>query len=127
MSVRGDDIPAPVAVWFGLLGAPLAWVVQFLVGFGVDLAQCDAAGTRWTLPVDGWTLAATVGAALVAVAAILTAGAVFRSTRDAADAPPPASRVRFLAVIGLTIGPLFLAIILMSGFGAASLEACHQS
>src|SRR5205807_1539216 len=67
MTVRGRSIPLPALTWFGLLGAPVAWVGQFLVGFGASLAACGAAGRHWGVPVDGWTLAATIVAATIAV------------------------------------------------------------
>jgi hypothetical protein len=114
-----------VELWFGVLGAPLAWVLQFLVGFGFTLAQCNRAGSVWSLPVDAWTIGAPAAGAAVALLAGLASLHIFRATRDAGEAPP-AGRVHFLSVVGLTITPLFLAIILMSGLGAASLPDCHQ-
>ena len=58
----------------------------------------------------------------------LAALAAWRATRDADDDDaPPAGRIHFLAVIGLTITPLFLAIIVMSGAGAIVLDGCVQS
>ena len=33
--------------WFGLLGAPLAWTVQLVLGFGVTEARCGVGGSRW--------------------------------------------------------------------------------
>jgi hypothetical protein len=124
--IAGRDIPISVPMWFGVLGAPTAWTVQFVMGIAFELAQCNASGRVWQLPVDGWALAATVVAAVVAVLAGLSAIAVFQATRDAGD-EPPASRIHFLSVIGMTITPLFLAIILMGGLGAVHLPNCHQS
>ena len=46
-----------VLMWFGLLGAPAAWVVQFVFGYAVTEAACDAAGTKWGIPVDAWAAA----------------------------------------------------------------------
>jgi hypothetical protein len=75
--------------------------------------------------MDAWTLAVTVAAAVVAVAAIAAAIVTFRATRGAEE--PPAARIHFLAVIGITVGPLFLAMIVMSGLGAIFLPQCVQS
>jgi hypothetical protein len=118
--------------WFGLLGAPLAWTVQFLVGFTFSEAACNEAGTRWGVPVDGAAIVATVAAATIAVLAGLAALAVFRETRHArgkggAEEEPPLGRVHFLATIGIAISPLFLFIIVMNGVGVAVLANCHQS
>jgi hypothetical protein len=117
-------------MWFGLLGAPGAWVAQFLVGYTMTQAACGDAG--WDPPVDGVTLAATIIAALVAVAAELAALKVWAETRPVqgaggAEEPPPKGRIHFLATVGIVITPLFLFIILMSGIGAVVLPECHQS
>lgn len=108
--------------WFGWTGAPGAWAVLHVFGFGVTQAACNGPGRD--VPVDGLAIGATVVAALVAVAALISALRAFRATADA-DALP-GERVHFMAVIGLAISPLFLAIILMAGIGTAVLENCHQ-
>jgi hypothetical protein len=132
MTILGRTISTAALSWLGVLGAPLAWVGQFLVGFGASLAACAAGGRQWGIPVDGWTLAATVVAAAVAVAGELAAVAAFRATSAAegeggADEPPPLGRVHFLATVGMATTPLFLFIILLSGLGSVALPNCHQS
>jgi hypothetical protein len=117
-------VRSSLLVWFGVLGAPAAWAIQHVAGFGVGQAACSRA--RLGVAVDPWTIGLTAGAAAIAVLAGLAAVVTWRATRDAGE-EPPASRVHFLAVIGMTLTPLFLAIILMSGIGAVSLGACHQS
>jgi hypothetical protein len=117
-------------LWFGLLGAPFAWVLQFLVGYGLTEAACSAGGNR-SLAVDGLTIAATAAGAAVALLAELAAIEMFRRTRTAKGAggseeDPPKGRVHFLATVGVAIGPLFLFIILMSGIGVLSLPNCQQ-
>jgi heme/copper-type cytochrome/quinol oxidase subunit 2 len=117
-------------MWFGLLGAPAAWAAQHVTGIALTIAEChdNAAGPRWQAHVDAWTVVSTSIAAVVAILAGLSAVAAWRSARDADDSdPPPAGRVHFLGIVGLTISPLFLAIILMSGFGSISLAQCVQS
>jgi hypothetical protein len=111
--------------WFGLLGAPFAWVAQFVFGYAITEAGCDPGGRRYGIPIDGWTTAATAAAAVVAVLAGLAALATFRATSDAGS-EPPAGRVHFLATVGMTISVLFLFIILMGGLGAIALENCRQ-
>jgi hypothetical protein len=112
-------------LWFGVLGAPFAWTLQHVAGFAITVAACNAAGARWDLPVDGLTIAVTATAAAVAVLAEASALHVYRVTRDAGD-HPPASRVHFLSIVGLAVGPLFLAMVLMSGLGATVLPNCQQ-
>ena len=108
-------------VWFGVLGAPSAWAVQHLTGYALSEAGCQR-----DLHVDPWTIAVTAIAAAIAVLATAASVIVWRATRDAGDAPP-AGRVHFMAVIGMTGAPLFLALVLMSGIGAVVLEGCVQS
>jgi hypothetical protein len=121
-----DMVRQKLLMWFGLLAAPAAWVIQFLLGFGVTQAKCNPAGTRWGVAIDTVTVAATVAAALVALLGCAAAFAVFRATRDAGSAPPP-GRIHFLSVLGLTTSPLFFLIILWSGVGVLSLKECVQS
>ena len=68
----------------------------------------------------------TAIAATIAVLAGCSAIAVFRATRDVGE-DPPGSRIHFLSIVGMTIAPLFVAIILMSGVGSVVLTNCHQS
>ena len=51
--------------WFGLLGAPLAWVAQFVFGYAITEAGCDPGSRKYGIPIDGWTTAATAAAATV--------------------------------------------------------------
>jgi heme/copper-type cytochrome/quinol oxidase subunit 2 len=115
-------------MWFGTLGAPLAWLTQFAIGYWLTEAQCHPTGSQWGIPLRTWAIVITVVAASVAVAAGLTAVALFRGTREAdKDDPPPSGRTHFLAIVGMAITPLFMCIILMNGVGVAVLEHCHQS
>jgi len=127
VTIRGREIPLPVLLWFGVAGSPAAWVLMFLTGFAFDLAQCNEAGRAWRLPVDGWTIAATAFGVAVAVLSLVAAVAAYRAVREAEDDELPGSRIKFMAICGITMAPLFLAIILMSGLGATSLAECHQS
>ena len=118
-------------LWFGLLGAPAAWTVQFVFGFWVNEVGCSPGGDRG-LPVDGLTVVSTVVAAVLAVLAGLAAIRTFRETRGArgqggAEEPPPKGRVHFLATVGIVITPLFFFIIVMNGVGVVVLQNCHQS
>jgi hypothetical protein len=119
--------PRPVVVWFAVLGAPAAWVTQFLAGFALTEADCNTAGRTWNVPLDGLVTALTVGAVAVSVAAGLAAIAAFRATRAAGEGgAPPAGRVHLLAIVGMAVAPLMLAIIVLSGVGVLVLDGCRQ-
>jgi hypothetical protein len=112
-------------LWFGVLGAPVAWTFQHLAGYALTEAACHEAGTMWKVAVVTWTLALTAGAAAIAVLAGLAAIATWRATRGASDESPTA-RMHFMAVMGMTLTPLFLMIILMSGIGVAAIGGCAR-
>jgi hypothetical protein len=116
--------------WAGALGPPFAWAAQHIAGYALGLADCpdNTAGPGWHVAVNGLTIVVGTVAATIAVLCGLAAVAAWRATRDADDSDaPPAGRVHFLAVIGMTITPLFLAIIVMSSAGAIAANGCVQS
>jgi len=96
----------------------------------LEIVRChdSTRGASAGLPVDVITIAVSAVAAVVAVVGLVCAVLAWRVTRDAEDddAPPP-GRIHFLAVIGITISPLFIAMILMSGTGGTAINECVQS
>jgi hypothetical protein len=114
-------------IWIGLLAAPGAWTVQHVLGFGVADARCDPVGRAWDVPVGTWLIALTAAAGALAVAGLAASVVAFRQVREAGeDDPPPGGRERFMAVCGMVICPIFLALVLLDGLGALLLEGCHQ-
>jgi hypothetical protein len=126
MRLAPSQIPLGVLLWFGVLGAPTAWTLQHVAGFTLTEARCQEVSRTWVVPMDTWTAAVTAMAALIAVLAGVAALASWRRTRDAGE-DPPESRIHFMSVMGMTLTPLFLMIILMSGIGALVLPECVQS
>jgi hypothetical protein len=119
--------PRPVLLLFAVLGAPTAWVTQFLAGYALTEAACNTVGQSWDVPLDTLVVALTAAAAAVSVLAGLAALATFRATRSAGEGgAPPGGRVHFLAIVGMTVAPLMLAIIVMSGAGVLALDGCRQ-
>jgi hypothetical protein len=116
--------------WLGVLGPPFAWALQHIGGVAVGLADCPdgARGPGWNVPVDTVTIALGAATAVVAALCGVAAVAAWRATRaaDESDAPPT-GRIHFLAVIGMTVTPLFLAMIAMSSAGALAFHGCTQS
>jgi len=113
-------------LWFALLGPPLAWVTQFVIGWGVTEAACPPGSS--SVSVSAWAIALTAAAVIVAVLGGVAAVRVFRATRgNELDGPPPEGRVYFMSIVAMTTTPLFLAIIVMNGIGVLVLERCHQS
>lgn len=120
MSMRRQNM----TVWFAVFGGALAAAAQFVLGMQLGLARCEPPATRFLIPIDAWAIALAAAAAVVVVVAMLASIAVFRATRDAQGR---AERIHFLAVVGITVNPLLLALVVMDGVGVPVLTVCQQS
>jgi len=112
-------------VWFGVLGGPLAWATQFVVGYELGLARCESPTGRFKVPFHAWAIGLASAAILVALLAEAAAIAVFRATRE--DERLRERRIHFLAIVAMTVNPLVLLIAAMSGAGTSLLSLCNQS
>ncbi len=128
MRLQAPTSPTSPLLWFAVGGAPAAWVVQFAIGYWIAQAQCSPTGNEWGIPIATWAIVITVIAGLVAIAAGTTALGIYSAAEaEEDDDPPPSGRTRFLAIVGMAITPLFFAIIVMNGVGAATFHQCTQS
>jgi hypothetical protein len=115
-------------LWFAVAGAPVAWGFQFGIGYWITQTHCSSAGGGWTDVAQGLAVALTAIAAVVALAAGLTAVTLYRATSDVEhDSGPPPGRTHFLAIVGMAITPLFFFIIVMNGVSVSVLSPCHGS
>lgn len=129
--------PSNALVWFGVLGGAGAWALQFVVNLAFTFAQCNAPSGRWRLPVHSFEIALSAAAAAVGLVAMGVSLRLYRLTfavdhvaeaeRQGEGTPPPTGRINFLAMVGLTVNFLALAIIVMTGIGAPLLPVCQQS
>jgi hypothetical protein len=110
--------------WYGVVGAPAAFALFHLAGVATSEAACSPVGIPGSL--DTWSLALMLVAVLAALGAEAAALLTYRATRGSGK-ELPASRVHFLSVIGITVGVLFSALILMGGVGNLVLPECVQS
>jgi hypothetical protein len=126
--VRRRILSAEFLQWFGLGGAALAWAGQLVVGFGVTVADCSAAGAGWGLDLRTWEavlMGIAAGFVLLAEVAAIT---VFRETRELEyDGPPPDSRRHFFAIAAIVGNFLFLVAVLLSGTAALFHDTCRQA
>lgn len=128
------DPPSNRLVWFGVLGGPVAWGVQFVANLYLSFARCDS--DRWHLPIRDWQIGLALGAIVVGVAATAVTIQLYRQTAGIDDIAaevrrgfggrPPAARIHFLAICGLTVNFLALVIIVITGIGAPLLTVCQQ-
>jgi hypothetical protein len=115
-------------LWFAVLGAPLAWVAEFAIGYWATQTDCSVPGHGWDVHLNAWGIVLMAAAFLVSMGAGLTAVGLFRGTQDAeVEGSPPEGRVRFLSIIGMTVTVLFTFIIVMTGLGIVILPNCRQS
>jgi hypothetical protein len=124
-------------VWFAVLGGSIAWAVQFIVNLMLGFAQCNAPPGRWSLPLHDLEIAISAAAIAVGVLAEVVAGWLYLRTarldhvaeeeREGEGTGPPIGRINFLAMVGLTVNFLSLAIVVMTGIGAPLLPTCQQS
>jgi hypothetical protein len=122
-------------VWYAVGGGAVAWATQHVAGIAVGFAECDQAGR--SLPTHALQAVASGVAALIALSSIAAALWLFRSTYRLGDvfaqerrgdgATPPLGRIHFLAIVGITVNVLVLAIIVMDGVGVPLLNLCQQS
>lgn len=129
--------PRSAIVWFAVGGGPIAFALQFVAGLAFSFAQCNQPGGRWQLPVQSWQVALAAAGLVVGLASMATAiwlfvrtfriGDVFEEERSGGGSPPPLGRIHFLAIVGLFVNFLVLAIIVMDGVGLPLLSLCQQS
>lgn len=103
---------APRSPWllaFALGGGPVAWLVHLSLSYYLVPRAC-AAGTSLGLHL------VTLASAAVAVAAVVASRRV-----RAGDDP----RGRFLGTLGVLVGVLFLAAVLVEGLPVALIDACR--
>lgn len=127
-AILSPDSPASPLLWFAVLGAPGAWVAQFGIGYWLSEAECSPTGGEWGISLEAWGIGVGIVAALVAIAAGVAAIALFRRTREhEEDDAPPAGRVHFLSVVGMTVASLFVVLILMTLATSIAHTPCNQS
>ena len=111
--------------WYALLGAPLAWTAQLVLGYGLTEAACGPAGRIWAISLDGWEATVFALAAVTAAGGLASAAAVHRAV-SRGEIDDPAGRLKFFATIGLVVGAIFAALILYTGTAVLTVEECRR-
>jgi hypothetical protein len=112
--------------WYGVLGAPLAWTVELLAGYGTQEAACAAGSTPTTFSGNASSAIGVITVALlfVALGGLLAARATAHALREG-EIPDPRGRVAFMARFGTIASLLFSLAIVLSGIPVLALESCH--
>jgi hypothetical protein len=115
-------------VWFGVLAAPLAWVVQLVAGYAVQEAGCAPAGMLPVLDADTEPIIAFISVAALAVAVAGGAASLVAWRTALADGgTDPRGRIAFMACAGLLASVIFVAAIALGGVALLFLDACHPA
>ena len=104
--------PGAMALLFGLLAAPLAFLIDLGIGFALVERACHSGEF-----IEVWTV--KILALVVAVAGLWRAWTIRR-----ADPPDPRGRTRFMAISGIALSAFFLAMILASILPVLVLSPC---
>jgi hypothetical protein len=108
--------------WFGVLGPPLAFAAQLVIGYAFQEAGCGRPDSSlWGAGLDGLTGIVIVVCGVLAGAA----GAASLVAWRAADRDDPRGRVHFLAAAGAASSFVFLLGIVLSGIALFPLNACN--
>lgn len=122
------------SIWFGIIGAPLAWNLQLLVNASLVSHGCYPHDVPLASPI--WSDLRTVTTAVdaVAVAICIAAGiAAWLSWRRSRDEKPGTARhlvgngdgrTRFMAMSGMMTSALFLMVTGVSAVTLAAVPAC---
>jgi hypothetical protein len=109
----------PPRLWFGLLGAPAAWIVQGLAGWFVGARICTQMSIGAVRIVGG-----AVGLAAVAVAGAGIVVGRDNWRRTTTRERPTADRIEFLTVGGLFVSVSFAVGILWALLNSVLLNVC---
>jgi hypothetical protein len=127
--------PSPVGrsrLWFGVLAAPVAWVLAEVVGYIAVSLSClgprGAPGGSGTTYASGGLIIITIVTAIAAIAGLFTgyrSWQIIRQTR-AANQPVP-SYASFMVFAGIFVSLIFLLSIILFGIPAVIVNACSEA
>jgi hypothetical protein len=119
-------------LWFGVVAAPLAWLVAELGGYVLAARDCG----RWRTGLAAYAVPnapLVVVAISLAMAAVAAAGlaASLGNLRALENVVPPndvrAGRMRFMSVAGILLSALLLLGIVFFGLPAFLVNACSAA
>ena len=116
---QAGPIRRGAVVWFAVFGGVVAWTEHLLALAAITRFTCTKPGWKWAMHAD--TLAC------VAITAVAT-GLAYRLYRagdpKAESDDSAAGRLAFLGVVGLALGAINLALIIVEGVYAGVLRSC---
>ena len=125
MTLAGTPRLVSALQWYALLGPPLAWAAQLIVGYYSTQAACGPAANRLGVGVHTWNAALAAAVLAVAIGGWASAAGLHIAT-GRGDISDPLGRIRFLATAGLAIGIIFVTLIVFTGAGVLALPECRR-
>lgn len=129
--------PSNLLLWFGVLGGGAAWIVEFFTGLYFTWAQCNQPDGRTQVPMQNWQTGLAAGGTVVGLIALGVCVRIYLQTHRIGDVAgeerrgdghaPPLGRVHFLAVVGLTVNVIVIAIMILTAVAVPNLAFCQQS
>lgn len=116
-------------LWFGVLGAPLAWLTQLVVNYSLEeWFSCSPSVTEvgevLGMSVRTVGLIVTLGTGLVAVGAGVASVSCFRKTGGGDER---SNRPRWMAIAGIMNSVLYLLFIVVGVVPTLILNLCEAS
>jgi hypothetical protein len=119
MIVAGNRIArSSFATWFAVTGGIGAWLAHLTFAASFVRLLCEHPNWTWILHL------ATALTAAVTVVAMGMSAALVRATPDPESADTAGGQLRFLGLMGLLLGAINLALILLEGSYAIFLKPC---
>jgi len=121
--------PRSFALWFGVLGPPLAWGAHQVLGdliFEMGCSPGVGGSTLLGLSPEGWALIQSAVAAVITAAAGVVAYRAFRRLRQISDGTAW-GRAHALAVAGMASALIYLVLIAYGFSAPFFLDRCATS
>ena len=130
-----EESRGTAALWFGVLGSPLAWAAHLGVNYSLEewfacSSSSSTPGKVLGLSVDAASIIFNTAMALLALASLLVALSCFRKLRQVPEVDEGDERIdraRFMALAGVVEGALFLGIILLGYLPPLLLDTCEMA
>jgi uncharacterized membrane protein YhaH (DUF805 family) len=129
-NVTKQEGSGSAALWFGVLGAPLAWAVQLVLNYAFEeWLTCTPGSTTpgrlWGIGVERWVTGVTGVVTAVAVFAMLVSLSCYRRLRDRDTST--GDRARWMAFAGIVNSGIFLLPIGLGFVSPMLLDTCRIS
>ena len=121
MGILHSDHPEDcgrISLWIGLLGAPVAWLLQLQVNYALLPWACQSGNL---VPLH-------IASAILLLGGIAAGGTAFRnwqlSRKERLPGEPAAQCRHFMALLGAASAPVFCAIIAWNWFALVLISPC---